>query len=103
MPLVCWITCLCRLILVCIRGNDTRTSTSILHKKPYEVYGFTEKECLYWRVSQERFDAILDDELTIIHDIRESSNNYGEFLFVTTSRKKKSRTSMYDFLWIWVS
>ena len=58
------------------------------HKKPYEVYGFTERECLYWRVSQERFDDILKDEMTTIHDIRESSNSYGESLFVTTSRKK---------------
>ena len=55
-------------------------------QRPYEVYGFTENERLYWRVNQERFDAILQDEQTFIHEIKESSNSYGEFLFVTTSR-----------------
>jgi len=55
-------------------------------RRPFEVYGFTENECLYWRVNQERFEAILQDEQTFIHEIKESSNSYGEFLFVTTSR-----------------
>ena len=55
-------------------------------KKPYEIYGLSEKELLFWRVSDERFQAILEDEQTIIHKIRPSSNNFGEFLFVTTSR-----------------
>ena len=56
-------------------------------RRPYEVYGFSEKEQLYWRVNQERFEAILGDEQTIVHDIKESSNSFGEFLFVTTSRQ----------------
>lgn len=43
-------------------------------------------EQLYWRVSQERFQKILADDLTIVHSIQETSNNYGEFLFVTASR-----------------
>jgi hypothetical protein len=55
-------------------------------KRPYEVFGFTEKESLFWRVSQNRFDEILNDKQTIIHSMNESSNNYGEFLFVTASR-----------------
>jgi hypothetical protein len=55
-------------------------------KRPYEQYGLTEQEALYWRVSQERFRAILDDEQTLIHHIRPDANEYGEFLFVTTSR-----------------
>jgi hypothetical protein len=33
-----------------------------------------------------RFKEILDDEQTIIHSAHESSNNYGDFLFVTVSR-----------------
>jgi hypothetical protein len=68
-----------------------------IQKKPYEVYGFTEKECLYWRVSQERFDTILHDELTVIHNIQESSNNYGEFIFVTTSRQSDQRRTGMTF------
>jgi hypothetical protein len=51
-----------------------------------EIYGLTEQENLYWRVNQKRFQEILNDEKTIIHKIQESSNTYGEFLFVTTSR-----------------
>lgn len=58
--------------------------------KPYEVYGFTEQECLYWRIGHDRFMAILGDDQTMIHQIQESSNNYGDFLFVTTSRKGKT-------------
>ncbi len=54
-------------------------------KRPYEVFGFTEQENLNWRVSQERFGEILSDDRTLIHSIQESSNNYGEFLFVTAS------------------
>ena len=56
-------------------------------KRPYEVYGFSEKERLYWRISRARFEAILQDDQTVIHNLQESSNNYGEFLFVTTSRQ----------------
>lgn len=64
-------------------------------KRPYEDFGLTEKEALFWRVSQERFQAILDDEQTIIHQIKETSNDFGEFLFVTTSRPgNKSRIAM---------
>ena len=56
------------------------------HPKPYEVFGLTEKEVLYWRVRNDRFKEILEDQQTLIHELKESSNNYGEFLFVTTSR-----------------
>ncbi|MBN1536889.1 MAG: DUF2958 domain-containing protein [Anaerolineales bacterium] len=55
-------------------------------KKPYEIFGFTENESLYWRVSDNRFEEILEDKQTVVHTIQESSNNYGEFLFVTASR-----------------
>jgi len=55
-------------------------------KRPYEVFGLTEEEALSWRVDQERFEEIFNDDQTIIHEIKDSSNNFGEFLFVTTSR-----------------
>jgi hypothetical protein len=55
-------------------------------KRPYEQFGFTEKEALYWRVSHDRFLSILEDEHTLVHDIRPDSNEYGEFLFVAASR-----------------
>jgi hypothetical protein len=55
-------------------------------KRPYEIFGITEEERRTWRVSRERFDEIIDDDRTIIHTIQPSSNDFGEFLFVTTSR-----------------
>jgi len=55
-------------------------------KRPYELFGFTEGEKLRWRVDQDRFKEILNDETTQIHNITESTNTFGEFLFVTTSR-----------------
>jgi hypothetical protein len=53
---------------------------------PYKAFGFTEDEHLFWRVKNKRFNEIIDDEQTIIHNIRESSNTFGGFLFITTSR-----------------
>ena len=61
-------------------------SSNPAQRKPYEMFGLTEQEFLSWRVNQERFKEIIQDEETIIHSIEPSSNNYGEFLFVTTSR-----------------
>jgi len=58
-------------------------------KRPYELFGFTEQEKLRWRVDGERFEEILQDKNTQIHTITESSNTFGEFLFVTTSRPGK--------------
>ncbi len=55
-------------------------------KKPYEVFGLSEKEFLFNRMTQKRFSELLEDKQTFIHSIQESSNNYGEFLFITTSR-----------------
>jgi len=55
-------------------------------KRPYEHFDFTEQEKLRWRVDSNRFEEILSDERTQIHTIAESSNTFGEFLFVTTSR-----------------
>ena len=54
--------------------------------KPYEVFGFTEQELLKWRVSDERLKEILNLEMTTVHAIKESTNIYGEFMFVTASR-----------------
>ena len=64
-------------------------------RRPYEVFGLTEEEALCWRVTQERFEEIFNDDQTLIHAIKNSSNNFGEFLFITTSRPgDKSRIGM---------
>jgi hypothetical protein len=57
-------------------------------KRPYEIFGLTEQEALYWRVTDQRFRALLEQDETLIHRIENSSNNYGEFLFVTASRPR---------------
>ena len=55
-------------------------------RRPYEIFGFSKNERLYWRVNHERLGKIIDDEQTIVHRIQEASNMFGDFLFVTTSR-----------------
>jgi hypothetical protein len=65
------------------------------HQRPFEVYGFTKKECLNWRINNDRFSAILEDDQTMIHQVKESTNSFGDFLFVTTSREgRNGRISM---------
>lgn len=54
-------------------------------------FEFTEHEKLYDRVSDARFMEIVRDERTSVHEIMASSNNYGEFLFVTVSRPKADK------------
>jgi hypothetical protein len=56
------------------------------YPQPEDVYGFTEREQLWDRITDGRFNAIIADEQTVVHRIELSSNNYGEFLFVATSR-----------------
>jgi hypothetical protein len=55
-------------------------------KRPYELFGLSEQEALYWRVTDQRFRDLLEQDETLIHRIEDSSNNFGEFLFVTASR-----------------
>jgi hypothetical protein len=55
-----------------------------------EMFGFTEDEQLFYRVSKDRFQELLLDEGTCIHAAKESGNSYGEFLFVTVSRPGSS-------------
>jgi hypothetical protein len=55
-------------------------------KRPFEIYGFNERERLNWRVSNERLEEIINDDRTMIHNIQLSTNSFGEFLFITTSR-----------------
>ena len=51
-----------------------------------DEFEFTENEKLFDRISHERFKEMIEDEATTVHKAEVSSNNYGEFLFVTTSR-----------------
>lgn len=65
--------------------------------KPYETFGFSESEALFNRVSHARFQDLLDDEQVSVHRIELSSNNYGEFLFITASRPSNGERSCVTF------
>ncbi|MBZ0308582.1 MAG: hypothetical protein K8I82_21120, partial [Anaerolineae bacterium] len=54
--------------------------------QPTEPYRFTERQQLFDRISHRRFMDIIADEQTAVHKVEVSSNTYGEFLFVSTSR-----------------
>lgn len=64
---------------------------------PDDEFGLTRQEQLYNRVNDERFQAFLDDELTTIHRVETSSNNYGQFLFVTLSRMAGDQRRLISF------
>lgn len=66
-------------------------------QKPYEVFGLTEQETLNWWLSDERFKAILDHPETSVLAIERSSNDFGEFLFITTGRRTGERAVFMTF------
>ena len=55
-------------------------------KRPYEIFDITEDELSRWRVSDEKLKQILANPNTSINEVILSSNSYGEFIFLTTSR-----------------
>lgn len=61
------------------------------------AFGFTERERLYDRISEQRFQAILADESTQIHELQVSTNTFGEFLFVTVSRPHEQQWQSITF------
>ncbi len=61
------------------------------------TFGFSEREELYNRVTDRRFRAIVEGEGTVVHDIEEGYNNYGDFLFVTVSRQAGERRICVSF------
>ena len=75
---------------------------SIEHQPPRrrsaeEEFGLTERERLWDRVSHKRFMGILDEPGTKVHRIEESLNNYGEYLFVTVSRRGTEKRILMTF------
>ena len=65
--------------------------TAARQPTPGERFGFTRGEQLVDRVSHERLLGFLAEEGTRVHRVEESSNAYGEFLFVTLSRPDQTR------------
>lgn len=54
--------------------------------QPEDAYGLTDREQLFDRVSHKRLEALLADEQTSVHEVKLDTNNFGEFLFISTSR-----------------
>jgi hypothetical protein len=63
----------------------------------HEGFEFTEHEKLYDRITNKRFEGWIQDEQTTVHSVELDSNNYGEFLFVTTSRNTHQGKSRITF------
>ena len=63
----------------------------------FEDFGLTEKETLWYRVSEERFQEILHQPDTHIHEVTVTTNNYGEFLFVKVSRPAQDPNNAITF------
>jgi hypothetical protein len=53
-----------------------------------EGFRLSENERLFDKVSDKRFQHLIFDAQTTIHEFKLDSNSYGEFLFVTVSRAK---------------
>ncbi len=66
-------------------------------ENPYQNFGFTESEILFFRVTHKRFLEILQDQKSKIHTVIESGNTFGDFLFVTVSRENNGRQLMVTF------
>lgn len=64
---------------------------------PPEGFGLTERERLFTRVSHDRFMTFLTASDTSIHNAQLSTNNYGEFVFITMSRPQAEEREQYTF------
>lgn len=58
-------------------------------------FAFSEREQLFSKLSDQRFQALLADEQTTLHKVELSSNSYGEFVFVTVSRPEEGRQQLW--------
>lgn len=59
------------------------------HSNP--CFNFTERENLYDHVSHERFMALMMQPDVGIHDVREDSNSFGEYLVVTLREQNQPK------------
>ena len=73
------------------------TSEFPKHIQAEDLYGLTEGERLHNRVNDARLQQILNDEDTAIHSVELSTNNYGEFLFIATSRSNLQQQKAITF------
>ncbi|MCB9437312.1 MAG: hypothetical protein H6673_10030 [Anaerolineales bacterium] len=55
-------------------------------RNPADTFGLTDRQKLYYRVSDVWFQNILKHPDTVIHRVDLSQNDFGEYLFITVSR-----------------
>jgi hypothetical protein len=55
-------------------------------KRPHEIFGISKEEVSQWRIADDKLKEILATPNTVVHKIEINDNNYGEFLFITTSK-----------------
>lgn len=65
--------------------------------KPGDEFGLTEHEQLFSRIGHERLLQMLDDTAMTVHQVEETYNDYGSFLFVTLSKPGKNRRILVTF------
>ena len=62
------------------------TPESYTPRRPYEIFGFSEEEVNRLRIPDEKLQEILANPNTNIHSINASTNTFGEFMFLRTSK-----------------
>lgn len=58
---------------------------------PTDEFGFTEREQLFARISHRRLSEFLADPQTIVHQMQQSHNAFGEFVFLKVSRPGRAQ------------
>ena len=64
----------------------TFTPERLRQSRPYEIFGLTDEEATRLRITNERLKKILASPETTPHNLKLSTNTFGEFLFLTVSR-----------------
>lgn len=60
-------------------------------------FTFTEREKLYDNISHTRFMALVMQPDIDIHEVKEDSNSFGEYVFVTVSCRSEQPKKLYTF------
>lgn len=65
--------------------------------EPHACFSFTERENLYDQVSHDRLMPLVMQPDVDIHEVKEDSNSFGEYLFVTVSCRTEQPKKFYTF------
>jgi hypothetical protein len=66
-------------------------------ERPNPCITFTEREKLYDNILHTRFMALVMQPDVDIHEVKEDSNSFGEYLFVTVSCRTEQPKKLYTF------